>query len=283
MAGENLTVVHRKTPTAYFDLKNRLLCCPIFKDDISSELYDLFMGHEVGHALWTPYEGVHSAVTRNKTLKGYLNVIEDVRIEKNIRNKYQGLRRSFFTAYNELMELDFFGIKGKNLQELSLIDKINLVTKCGSRVAIKFTKEEQFFLDWANKCESWEEVEECAEAIYNWSKENETRTVDDENEEEESESKGERKETGGGTIPQGSAADYDDEDGARESITEHNAHNNEEQFVSETNMVKTQVDLREKKFNEYVENTLYDYKLVLEDWRDYWNKELGSWESKRLG
>ena len=53
MAGENLTVVHRKTPTAYFDLKNRLLCCPIFKDDISPELYDLFMGHEVGHALWT--------------------------------------------------------------------------------------------------------------------------------------------------------------------------------------------------------------------------------------
>ena len=90
------------------------------------------MGHEVGHALWTPYEGVHSAVTKNKTLKGYLNVIEDVRIERNIRNKYQGLRRSFFTAYNELMEMDFFGVKGRNLQELSLIDKINLITKCGS-------------------------------------------------------------------------------------------------------------------------------------------------------
>ena len=74
MAGENLTVVHRRTPTAYFDLKNRLLCCPIFKEDISAELYDLFMGHEVGHALWTPYEGVHSAVTKNKTLKGYLNL-----------------------------------------------------------------------------------------------------------------------------------------------------------------------------------------------------------------
>ena len=176
MAGENLTVVHRKTPTAYFDLKNRLLCCPIFKEDISPELYDLFMGHEVGHALWTPYEGVHSAVTKNKTLKGYLNVIEDVRIERNIRNKYQGLRKSFFTAYNELMEMDFFGVKGKNLQELSLIDKINLITKCGSRINIKLSKEEQFFLDWAMKCETWEEVEECATAIYEWSKENETRT-----------------------------------------------------------------------------------------------------------
>ena len=332
MAGENLTVVHRKTPTAYFDLKNRLLCCPIFKEDISPELYDLFMGHEVGHALWTPYEGVHSAVTKNKTLKGYLNVIEDVRIERKIRNKYQGLRKSFFTAYNELMEMDFFGVKGKNLQELSLIDKINLITKCGSRINIKLTKEEQFFLDWAMKCETWEEVEECATAIYEWSKENETRTEQDEQlvpqmfdigddeededgeeeeqegeswedsyedseeeeednlpevpettgsgqetEEEESEEEAEeeeRKETGG-VSNQGTPEQYDDEDGARESITEHNAHNNEEQFISETNVVRTQINLKEKGFSDFVTDTLYDYKLVLEDWSEYYEKALG--------
>ena len=328
MAGENLTVVHRKTPTAYFDLKNRLLCCPIFKEDISPELYDLFMGHEVGHALWTPYEGVHSAVTKNKTLKGYLNVIEDVRIERNIRNKYQGLRKSFFTAYNELMEMDFFGVKGKNLQELSLIDKINLITKCGSRINIKLTKEEQFFLDWAMKCETWEEVEECATAIYEWSKENETRTEQDEQlvpqmfdigddeededgeeeqegesweesyedseeeeednlpevpettgsgqetEEEESEEEAEeeeRKETGG-VSNQGTPEQYDDEDGARESITEHNAHNNEEQFISETNVVRTQINLKEKGFSDFVTDTLYDYKLVLNDWKEYYER-----------
>ena len=329
MAGENLTVVHRKTPTAYFDLKNRLLCCPIFKEDISPELYDLFMGHEVGHALWTPYEGVHSAVTKNKTLKGYLNVIEDVRIERNIRNKYQGLRKSFFTAYNELMEMDFFGVKGKNLQELSLIDKINLITKCGSRINIKLSKEEQFFLDWAMKCETWEEVEECATAIYEWSKENETRTEQDEQlvpqmfdigdeeedeegeeeeqegesweesysdseeeeednlpevpettgsgqetEEEESEEEAEeeeRKETGG-VSNQGTPEQYDDEDGARESITEHNAHNNEEQFISETNIVRTQINLKEKGFSEFVADTLYDYKLVLNDWKEYYER-----------
>jgi hypothetical protein len=333
MAGENLTVVHRKTPTAYFDLKNRLLCCPIFKDDISPELYDLFMGHEVGHALWTPYEGVHSAVTKNKTLKGYLNVVEDVRIEKNIREKYQGLRRSFFTAYNELMEMDFFGVKGRNLQELSLIDKINLVTKCGSRIAIQFTEEEQFFLDWANKCASWDEVEECATAIYEWSKENETRTEqdeqlvpqmfdigddeededgeqpeqdgeswedsyddsdedqeednlpeapstgegdeeteDDDSDEEESEEGENRKETGGsGSINEGSTPDqYDDEEGARESLTEHNAHNNEEQFLSDTNMVRTEIDLKSKDFEQYCKDVHYGYKLVLNDWRDFY-------------
>ena len=334
MAGENLTVVHRRTPTAYFDLKNRLLCCPIFKEDISAELYDLFMGHEVGHALWTPYEGVHSAVTKNKTLKGYLNVVEDVRIERNIRNKYQGLRRSFFTAYNELMEMDFFGVKDRNLQELSLIDKINLITKCGSRIQIKLSKEEQFFLDWSMKCETWEEVEECATAIYEWSKENETRTEADEQlvpqmfdigddeededgeeenqgeswdesyddseeeqeednlpevpqettgsgdqdseegEEEEDEEESDRKETGGtGNVnAKGRPEDYDSEDGARESITEHNAHNNEEKFISDTNVVRTQINLEGKGFKKLVSDTLYDYKLVLEDWKEYYEK-----------
>ena len=38
MATENLTVVHKKIPTAYFDVKNRILACPTFKDDISNEL-----------------------------------------------------------------------------------------------------------------------------------------------------------------------------------------------------------------------------------------------------
>jgi len=168
MASENITVVHRKVPTAYFDLENRVLCCPILKDDISPELYDLFMGHEVGHALNTPYEGLHSTVTENASLKGYLNVIEDVRIERDIKNRYQGLKRSFHTAYNELMEINFFGVDGKNLDKISLIDKINLITKCGSRVLISMSNEEQKFLDMAESCETWEDVVECATAIFEY-------------------------------------------------------------------------------------------------------------------
>lgn len=169
MATENLTVVHRAVPTAYFDLDTRTLCCPVFKDDISPELYDLFMGHEVGHALKTPYEGLHSTLSENPTLKGYLNVVEDVRIESYIKDKYQGLRRSFYTAYNELMERDFFGVTNKNLQALALIDKINLITKVGSRVTIALSEEEQKYLDMARNCKTWEDVVECANAIYEYS------------------------------------------------------------------------------------------------------------------
>ena len=78
------------------------------------------------------------------------------------------------------MEMDFFQLKGRDLQELSLIDKINLITKCGSRVNVKLTDEEQVSLDWSEKCDTWEEVVECATAIYEWSTENETRDDNDE-------------------------------------------------------------------------------------------------------
>ena len=347
MATEDLTIVHKKVPTAYFDVKNRVLCCPTFKDDISAELYDLFMGHEVGHALNTPYEGLHSTIKKNRTLKGYLNVIEDVRIEKAIKHKYQGLRKSFFTAYNELMGRDFFGLKKMKItiDELSLIDKINLTTKVGHRVNIKLSDEEQPFLDWAERCKTWEEVVECAEAIYEWSKENETRTqqenqtffvpqdfeqdedgdefdeeegsesmpdsdgdeptdgddgLPDENDvdgmgestdnpieddelggeddsESEDEEEGKQSQQGMGGQQGGKfEGDYDDKDGARESITEHFAHNNEEDFLEESPIVRTNIDLRETFKNIDIDDNFVSYKNVLNDWREFFNGNVKS-------
>ena len=316
MATENLTIVHKAIPTAYFDVKNRVLACPTFKDDISPALYDLFMGHEVGHALNTPYEGLHSTITENRTLKGYLNVVEDVRIEKAIKNKYQGLRTSFFKAYNELMDRNFFGIKGRDLQELSLIDKINLITKCGSRVDIILNTEEIRFLNMAEDCKTWEDVVECATAIYEWSKEHEQRDESDEaitmrmpdeedfeqdeNDEwvespyggEESDEESDEEiddglqtedeleedaeqeveeiiESGkkGGNFD----GKYDELDGARESITEHYAHNNEEEFVDENACIKTTIPLRERFKEADIDNIVYPYKRVIQDFKDYTN------------
>ena len=317
MATENLTIVHKAIPTAYFDVKNRVLACPTFKDDLSPALYDLFMGHEVGHALNTPYEGLHSTITENRTLKGYLNVVEDVRIEKAIKNKYQGLRTSFFKAYNELMDRNFFGIKGKDLQELSLIDKINLITKCGSRVDIILNTEEIKFLQMAEDCKTWEDVVKCAQAIYDWSKENETRDEEDksvstmlmpdfdeedsdEDEEDFESSYGEGEdEEGEEEIEDNSLSQeqeleedaeqeqeeilesgkkggqfegrYDDDDGARESITEHHAHNNEEDFVDENACIKTTIPLRERFKETNINDIVYPYKRVMADFNDWTN------------
>ena len=54
LATENLEVQYRKTTTASFDVQNRILTIPIWKKDLSEPVTDLFVSHEVGHALYTP-------------------------------------------------------------------------------------------------------------------------------------------------------------------------------------------------------------------------------------
>ena len=175
MAQENITVIHKSVPTAYFDVKNRTLCCPILKEEMSSEMYDLFMGHEVSHALNTPADGWHDAVCEKGSMfKGYLNVIEDVRIEKMIKAKYPGLRRSFYKGYSELATQDFFGTRNKDLQEYNLIDRINLSYKIGSFAQIEFSDNEQVYIDRCDKLETFEEVMELATDLFE-KQQNETK------------------------------------------------------------------------------------------------------------
>ena len=110
LATENVTVEHGNYQTASFDVKNRVLRLPIWKE-MSGSLYDLLVLHEVGHALFTPEEGMHDAKGHGKGFKSFLNVVEDARIERKIKVKYPGGRRSFIEGYSNLMERDFFGIR----------------------------------------------------------------------------------------------------------------------------------------------------------------------------
>ena len=116
MATENLTVEQRKVQTASFDVQNRILTLPILDAKISPFLYDLFLGHEVGHALNTPLEGLVKA-KEEKISRSVINVVEDSRIERKIKNKYPGIRISFVKGYRELIEKDFFGTAGADLNK----------------------------------------------------------------------------------------------------------------------------------------------------------------------
>ena len=112
LATENVTVEHGNYQTASFDVKNRILRLPIWKE-MSGTLYDLMVLHEVGHALYTPEEGWHeSASKKGAGYKSFLNVVEDARIERKIKDKYPGGRKSFVDGYIDLIRKDFFGIKG---------------------------------------------------------------------------------------------------------------------------------------------------------------------------
>jgi cobalamin biosynthesis protein CobT len=167
LAGENLNVVHdSKIKTAMFDTKNRTLYLPVW-EVMDGELYDLLVGHEDGHALYTPHDAWSGAIDANKkktSFKDCLNIIEDARIEKMIKRKYPGLARSFSAGYRQLFERDFFGVKklADNYDKLNIMDRINLYFKCGSFILVPFSDEERLLVREIGVAETFDEVIELA-------------------------------------------------------------------------------------------------------------------------
>ena len=174
LAAENITVSHQNIKTAMFNLKTRTLVCPVWKD-MDGDLYDLLMGHEVGHALNTPEAGWHSAIhdENGKPLgkfKDFLNVIEDARIERQVKRKFPGLAKSFATAYKSLHDRDFFGIKNIDANKLNLIDRINIRYKMGAHIPVAFSDDERVFLVDIDNAETWEQVVDVARRVYAYCK-----------------------------------------------------------------------------------------------------------------
>ena len=139
LATEDLVVEHKKVSTACFNVHTRVLTLPLW-ERASGLVYDLLVGHEVGHALFTPDEDWTEIA---KVPQQFVNVVEDARIEKLMKRKYPGLRKSFAGGYAELNAQDFFSIAGDDLNEYSLIDRINLNFKVGASALIPFAEDEK--------------------------------------------------------------------------------------------------------------------------------------------
>jgi hypothetical protein len=163
LATENLSVQYSaKYPTAFFDLQSRTIHIPLIPN-LDEDILDLFEGHEVGHARETPAEGFHSAINDNgeinDTLKTYLNVVEDIRIERKIKNEYPGLRRSFANAYKKLVSQNFFGEDLQaRINSMDFIDKLNVEAKVGAHILVDFDDNEKALLEEAYSLETWDEV-----------------------------------------------------------------------------------------------------------------------------
>ena len=157
MATENLHIEQRNVGTASFDVESRILTIPMLDKNISSDEYDLFLGHEVGHALYTPLNGMKRAV-QLKLPMSLMNVIEDSRIERKIKLKYPGIRQNFIRAYKELMRKDFFGTEGVDLNKLNFIDRVNLHCKAGVETNIVFDENEKLLLDEIENTQTYDDV-----------------------------------------------------------------------------------------------------------------------------
>ena len=178
MATENISVVHDPSMhTATFDTHARTLTLPVWKD-CPSDVYDMLVAHEVGHALYTP-EGSKRLIDAIKFIdprrpqfsKMLLNICEDARIERFIKNKYPGVGRSFARGYEWMMNKDFFQIKGQNIAAMNLPDRVNLYFKPGlyGHVSIPFNAAEQAVVDQIAAANTFDQMIDAAKALYDLS------------------------------------------------------------------------------------------------------------------
>lgn len=157
MATENIHIEQRNVSTASFDVSNRILTVPVLNNDIDADTYDLFMGHEVGHALYTSLEDMKNALDKGENMS-VINVVEDSRIERKIKYKYPGLKNVFVRAYRGLFERDFFKTAGRDLDDYILIDRINLHCKIGAGLNIQFNDDERQLLNEVETTQTYDDV-----------------------------------------------------------------------------------------------------------------------------
>ena len=136
LATEDLVVENRNVATAQFNVETRVLTLPMWKR-ASENVYDMLVGHEVGHALFTPNEWDWE----DRIPQQFVNIVEDARIEKLMKRRYPGLSKSFYKGYRELAEDDFFCLEDSDVSDMNLADRANLYYKIGNFTDIPFTEE----------------------------------------------------------------------------------------------------------------------------------------------
>ena len=171
LATEDLVVEHKHVECAQFDVRTRVLTLPLW-EKASPIVYDMLVGHEVGHALFTPDEDWWLDYDIPQQ---FVNVVEDARIEKLMKRKYQGIAKSFYKGYNELHEQDYFEIDGENITDLNLADRANLYFKVGSFLPVAFSPFEKPIIDLIQNAETFTEPLSAAEALYNFCKQEKER------------------------------------------------------------------------------------------------------------
>lgn len=163
LATENLKIFRsQKHKTAFFDIQNRHLYLPIW--NVIDEVNQMLIAHEVSHALFSTREYIDVCKTEFKTdiARQCLNIIEDARIERLIKRRYPGLNKVFRSAYQYLVDNDFFGSKDtmspEYMRDMVFLDRINLHFKLGFHYNIDFSAEELIFVNRITQAETLEQV-----------------------------------------------------------------------------------------------------------------------------
>lgn len=176
LAEENIRVVFANVRTAKFDTTSRVLTMPYLNivsgsstvdPELKLAILDCFGGHEVGHALHSP-QVPEDYRTKWGVPFGYVNVVEDCRIERFVKSRYPGLKPIMYKAYRALFVMGWFG---RDHSKYNLIDRINLFYKVGLAADVKFSAAERHLVKACSETMTFDEVLALAKKIYEFSKE----------------------------------------------------------------------------------------------------------------
>jgi hypothetical protein len=166
LATEDLVVEHKKVSTACFNVHTRVLTLPMW-DRASNVVYDMLVGHEVGHALYTSYDDWKKDF---KIPKSIMNIVEDARIEKLMKRRYAGIAKTFYNGYKELNDEDFFSISNTDISKMNLADRANLLFKIGNYVDVPINENETRIINMIAAAETFQDVVDAATALYEFCK-----------------------------------------------------------------------------------------------------------------
>ena len=302
LATENITTMHNPAAkTASFDTGKRLLVLPVWQN-ISEDLYDMLVVHEVGHALYTCpdkwidaiknisksiYPDIDSMETNKSTsialkIKNYLNVVEDARIDKLQKRRYPGSKKNYSIGYKELHDKDFFGVLNKDINGMSLIDRLNLYFK-STGILIKFTPEERKFVFRMENAETFEDVVSITEDLYAFARDEKLNQQKGKNDDSEPDDMDDAESEGSDVLDEYSEYDLDDDDSdedkdekestSKNSKSKNNEKNDEDQDIvpnsetqeaSEKSMSKI---IKDEDVNYvYFDIPTFNYSVILDDY-----------------
>ena len=165
LAQEDLIVEHRQVSTAQFNVETRVLTLPTWSHK-ENAVVDALIAHEVGHALYTPNEWDFI----KEIPMQFVNVVEDIRIEMQMKRRYPGLSKTFYKGYQILSDEDFFKIEGEDISEFNIADRLNLWWKIGNYIDVPFTDDEKVFTEEARRLETFEDALALARKLFAYAK-----------------------------------------------------------------------------------------------------------------
>lgn len=165
---ERLTITYHDDTSAYMNMDTMEIRLPnyITKD---RDIYLMMGSHEVSHCLHTPRDFYKqhdknksdkiAGIKINRKFHSCINIVEDIRIEKLIRNKFPGFVATYQRAYEKLIKTNpHFQLTQKDWDNSDIANKVNIKAKLGNLCPFELTTYEFSILKYMKSAVTFDDV-----------------------------------------------------------------------------------------------------------------------------